>query len=232
MRLIIITLLLIFSIPSFAGGTSLDFPKEGDIVFIWSKSRQSPFISYATGSLYTHCGVVVENNNELYVLEASNQLKLTPYKQFLENARLNYYERIRIIDNDIKIDYEKYLNKKYDLQFDFNNDKIYCSELVYLIYKDQFNIELCEPKQIKEYNIFGLGSLLKKRNMSLDSYVVAPSDIINTEHKLSAPPLFTDNEFEVFCGVVVIVIIIFIFTIMFAVKSLISFVCWMRSEND
>ena len=220
------------SVPVFAGGTSLDFPKEGDIVFIWSKSRQSPFVTYATGSLYTHCGIIVMKNDEMYVLEASNQVKLTPYNTFVDNARCGYYERIRIIPNNIKIDYHKYLGKKYDLQLDFNNDKMYCSELVYLIYKDQFGIELCEPKQIKEYNIFGLGGLLKNRNMSLDSYVVASSDIFKTEHKLSVPPLFTDNEFKVFCGVVVIVIIIFIFTIRSVVKSLISFVCWMRSDNN
>lgn len=229
MRSIIITLLFIFNISCFAGGTSLDFPKEGDIVFIWSKSRQSPFITYATGSLFTHCGIIVEKNNELYVLEASSQVKLTPYKQFLENARWNYYERIRVIANDVEIDYKKYLGKKYDIQFDFNNDKMYCSELVYLIYKDQFNIELCEPKQIKEYNIFGLGRLIKNRSMSLDSYVVAPSDIFNTEHKLSAPPLFTDNEFKVFCGVAVIVIIIFICIIRFVYKSIISFIIWMKN---
>jgi hypothetical protein len=220
------------SVPVFAGGTSLDFPKEGDIVFIWSKSRQSPFITYATGSLYTHCGIIVMKNDEMYVLEASNQVKVTPYNTFVDNARCGYYERIRIIPNNIKIDYHKYLGKKYDLQLDFNNDKMYCSELVYLIYKDQFGIELCEPKQIKEYNIFGLGSLLKNRNMSLDSYVVASSDIFKTEHKLSVPPLFTDNESIIIGSFAVFVIIVCVCIIIFICKSIVSFVIWMRSDNN
>ena len=32
--------------------------KEGDIVFQISKSEQSPLIQYATGSPWTHCGIV------------------------------------------------------------------------------------------------------------------------------------------------------------------------------
>jgi hypothetical protein len=231
MRSIIITLLCIFSISCFAGNTSLDIPKEGDIVFVFSKSRQSPFIAYATGSLYTHCGIIVTKENNLYVLEASNCVKLTPYKEFIKYARWGHYDRIRIVPNNIKIDYEKYLGKKYDLQFDFNNNKMYCSELVYLIYKEQFNIELCKPKQIKEYNILGLGNLLKNRNMSLDSYVVAPYDIFKTKYKLVAPSLFTNNEFEVVCSIAVLVLIIGVFILWLIIKYGIHFVNWMRNNE-
>ena len=31
--------------------------KEGDMVFQISKSKQSPFVALATGSVYTHCGL-------------------------------------------------------------------------------------------------------------------------------------------------------------------------------
>ncbi len=34
-------------------------PIEGEIVWQISKSKQSPFIQYATGSLWSHCGIVV-----------------------------------------------------------------------------------------------------------------------------------------------------------------------------
>ena len=192
MRPIIITLLVMLSVvPSFAEGTDLDRLKEGDIIFVFSKSKQSPFIAYATGSLYTHCGIFVMKDGEKYVLEASDCVKLTPFDKFIEKARsIPHWTNVRITRDSIKIDYKKYLGKKYDLQFDFNNDKIYCSELVYLIYKEQFNIELCKPKQIKEYNILGLGNLLKNRNMSSDSYVVAPSDLLYTKHQIYAPSLF------------------------------------------
>ena len=34
--------------------------KEGDLLFQISKSAQSPLIALATGSVYTHCGILVE----------------------------------------------------------------------------------------------------------------------------------------------------------------------------
>ncbi|MBR4814146.1 MAG: hypothetical protein IKZ67_01645, partial [Paludibacteraceae bacterium] len=44
--------------------------KEGDILFQVSKSHQSPLIQKATGSRWSHCGVVVEKGKKMYVLEA------------------------------------------------------------------------------------------------------------------------------------------------------------------
>lgn len=73
------------------------------------------------------------------------------------------YKRRRVLNKPVKIKYAKYLGKRYDLAFKFNNDKYYCSELIYDIYKDQFGIQLATPKPIKSYYIFGLGKLMKRR---------------------------------------------------------------------
>lgn len=59
-----------------------------------------------------------------------------------------------------------------------NNDKYYCSELIYDIYKDQFGIQLATPKPIKSYHIFGLGKLMKRRGMDPNQKVVAPCDLL------------------------------------------------------
>ena len=50
----------------------------------------------------------------------------------------------------------------YNMSFKFNNGRMYCSELVYIIYKEQFGIELCKPRKVSSYRTFGLGWLLKK----------------------------------------------------------------------
>ena len=47
-----------------------------------------------------------------------------------------------------------------------------------MIYKDQFGIELFEPKQIREYNTFGLRWILRKRGIDLDNKVVTPADLL------------------------------------------------------
>ena len=152
--------------------------KEGDIIFQISKSRQSLAVQWATGSIYSHCGVIVEKEGEFYVLEASNVVKLTPYKEWCKRGRFGYYTTRRITDNDIKIEYDKYLGIPYDLAFKFHNGKYYCSELVLVIYKEQFNIEICEPRPVKEYNIDRFKELMEKRNISEDQLVVAPSDLL------------------------------------------------------
>ncbi len=88
------------------------------------------------------------------------------------------YKKKRVLDDCPKIRYKKYLGMPYDLAFKFDNNKMYCSELVYVIYKDQLGIQLCEPRKVSTYNTLGLKKFMKKRNISFDQYVVAPSDLL------------------------------------------------------
>ena len=56
-KVLTILLLCILCIPAFAD-CNADY-KEGDVIFIISKSKQSPLIQYATRSPWSHCGIVV-----------------------------------------------------------------------------------------------------------------------------------------------------------------------------
>ena len=75
--------------------------------------------------------------------------------------------------------YAAALDRKYG-QFSLNNDKYYCSELVWVIYKEQLGVELCKLNPLQHYRTFGLKSLLKKRGISKKSLFVAPSDLIKS----------------------------------------------------
>lgn len=156
--------------------------KEGDIVFQISKSKQAPFVQLATGSIYSHCGIVVKKNMHFYVLEASNTVKLTPLAVWIDRGRFSLCTIKSVFNHPIKISYKKYLGQKYDTAFKFNNGKMYCSELVYEIYKNQFGIELCKPRKVSEYHLLGLNKLLKKRGISKNQLVVSPSDLFNSKH--------------------------------------------------
>lgn len=180
MKQIILAVLALLSVTANAN-KNVNY-KEGDIVFQISKSKQSPLIQYATMSPWSHCGIIIEKGGELYVLEASNRVKLTPLNEWKDRGRGKLMQVCRVYDKNIKIKYSQYLGRRYDLAFNFNNNKMYCSELVYKIYKDQFGIELAKPKKIKEYNIFGLRKVMKKRNMSEDQLVIAPSDLLTYKH--------------------------------------------------
>lgn len=163
-------------------GNSIDFSnlQEGDIVFIESQSSQSPFIKIGTMSKWTHCGVVVNTPNGLQVLEASKTVKLTSFDSFIGKAKNENWcvkRPKQKLDNPIR--YKKYLGMPYDLQFKFDNGKMYCSELVWLIYKDQ-GIELCKPRKVSSFLLTRLPrvkNLMKKRNIKMDQEAVAPVDI-------------------------------------------------------
>ena len=162
--------------------------KEGDVIFQTSLSQQSPLLQMATQSKITHCGVIVIIDGKPYVLETLKTLVLTPLDKFIARGEDGRYWIKRSNKDNIKIKYSNYLGKPYDLAFKFDNDKFYCPELVYDIYKNQLGIELCKPKKVGDYLIMGTGNLpkikeaMKKRGISKEQYAVAPVDVFNSDY--------------------------------------------------
>ena len=161
---------------------------EGDVIFQTSQSQQSPLIQIATRSKISHCGIIVMKDGKPYVLETLKTLVVTPLDKFIARGKEGKYWLKRSKKQNIKIKYNSYLGKPYDLAFKFDNDKFYCSELIYDIYKNQLDIELCKPKRISEYLILGTDKLpqienaMKKRGITKEQYAVAPVDIFESEY--------------------------------------------------
>lgn len=173
---------------------SLDKIREGDIVFTESMSNQAPFIKAGTMCRWSHCGVVVNTPNGLQVLEASKTVQLTPVKQFVgpKRSKKGRYVVKRPKQRLTKpIAYNKWLGQSYDMAFKFDNGQMYCSELVWLAYKEQ-GIELCKPRKVGDYFVVKLAhsklgrkvhkakllrNLMNKRNITLAQKAVAPSDL-------------------------------------------------------
>ena len=155
--------------------------KEGDIVFQTSTTQQAPLIIAATHSQWSHCGIIIEKTDGLYVLEAISTVSLTPYQQWVDRGRGKRVGVKRYTEEPVKIKYRKYLSKPYDLAFKFDNGKWYCSELVYDIYKRQLGVELCKPRPVSDYNLHGMEKQLSKRGISKDQLVVAPSDLYDSK---------------------------------------------------
>ena len=154
--------------------------QEGDIVFIESQSSQSPYIKVGTMSKWTHCGVIVNTPEGMKVLEASKTVRLTPVPKFIGPAKNDNWCIKRPRQKLTKpINYHKYLGQPYDLEFKFDNGRMYCSELVWLVYKDQ-EVELCKPRKVSNFmmtRIPKVKKLMNKRNISMNQDAVAPVDI-------------------------------------------------------
>lgn len=164
-----------------SGQTSADKLKEGDIIFNTSKVEQSPLVQYATMSVLSHCGIIIEKSDGLYVLEATSTLKLTPFQEFINRGKGKQWWAKRVIDKPVKVKYSHLLGRRYDLSFIPDNNLFYCSELVHHIYLEQFGVELCRYRKVSSYHIFGLKEKLIQRGINLDQEVVAPIDIYDSD---------------------------------------------------
>ncbi|OIN87964.1 MAG: hypothetical protein AUJ12_00045 [Alphaproteobacteria bacterium CG1_02_46_17] len=120
-----------------------DLPKlqNGDIVLHTSDSSQSLAIGLATGSLYTHMGIVHVNGEKIDVIESASVVEPIPLKEWIERGRLGRLTILRLRDispsqsDQIIKNALVYEGRPYDGFFTMLEDKMYCSELVWRAYK-------------------------------------------------------------------------------------------------
>jgi hypothetical protein len=140
--------------------TALPALKDGDIVFQTSKTTQSIPIMVATGSMYSHVGVVrVNDKNEATVIEAVGPVREIPLSDWIAQG---YGERISIFRiNGIDGDAAKrvlhiadgYKGTPYDVYFLPEDNALYCSELVYEAYLRGINLMVGKEQQVKELHV-------------------------------------------------------------------------------
>lgn len=164
--------------------------REGDIVFTGSARGQGEAIIAATGSPYTHCGIVFYEDGRPLVIEAVQPVRITPVEDFVkrEGNRVVAVKRLR--EPVTPEAYRKakrwafqQVGKDYDFQFRWDDGNLYCSELVWKVYQ-KAGVRLCEPKRFRDYRLDHpkVKRIVEERYGSADMLppdekVVAPSDI-------------------------------------------------------
>lgn len=109
--------------------------RVGDMIFYESTTPQAHAIRVATGSRYTHMGIVDRNDEGFYVLEAGRTVTETPLERFTRAGVGGDYAVYRISDLDPDLaaaalgQARTYLGLPYDIFFRIEPDAIYCSEL-------------------------------------------------------------------------------------------------------
>jgi len=170
--------------------------KDGDIIFQTSKSDQSKPIQIATKSIYSHCGIIYKKGNDLLVYEAVGPVKLTPLKQWIARGKNNSYviKRLKngekLITPDVLSKMKKVgdqlKGKPYDTTFEWSDNKIYCSELVWKIYQRGAGIEIGKLQRLKEFDLSNaiVKAIMKKRyrgKIPTDEIVISPSSLFDSE---------------------------------------------------
>lgn len=174
----------------------LDKIQDGDIIFQTSESKQCEAVRIATNSKFSHCGIIYKINGNLFVFEAVQPVKLTPLSDWIQHGKGQKYliKRLKNADTVLKPetlqkmkDYsQQFMGKEYDAFFEWDDTRIYCSELVWKIYKNGAGIELSKLKQLKDFNLSDarVQKIIKERygnDIPLEEKVVAPSDLVDSD---------------------------------------------------
>lgn len=176
---------------SFADDTNKRDFQEGDILLQHLTSNLGKLIQSVTKSTYTHCGMVVKEGNKLYVIEAVGPVKYTSIENWINKGHNKYFAQIRPvgltkdqIDKVVK-ESKKYLGKPYDIQYELDDKKIYCSELIYKAYLKAADIEIGKKVPLGNMNwrpnvVFI--KMITGGELPLDREIVTPVSLVKSKN--------------------------------------------------
>ena len=137
--------------------------KDGDIIFHTSRSSQSKAIQLVTKSKYSHMGIILTHNGKQMVYEAVGPVQFTPITSWTERGegghfvvkRLKNADSILTSKNTAKLDSVAALfkGKPYDLLFEWSDEKLYCSELVWKMFDRALNIQIGELQKLGDFDL-------------------------------------------------------------------------------
>jgi Permuted papain-like amidase enzyme, YaeF/YiiX, C92 family len=158
--------------------------QNGDLIFQTSLSGQSKAIQFATKSKYSHCGLIYKEGNEYFVVK------------WIARGENGHYVIKRLKNSDsvltptslkkMRAAGEQFVGKNYDLTFEWSDDKIYCSELIWKIYQRATGIEIGELQKLSD---FDLSNKVVKQKMlerygdkiPMDEVVISPASVFDSE---------------------------------------------------
>lgn len=169
--------------------------QNGDIIFQSSRSGQSLAIQLATKSKYSHVGIIYKIDGKIFVYEAVQPVKITPLKEWISHGDNHHFVVKRVKNSDevltqevftkMKQVGEKFKGKNYDLYFEWSDKRIYCSELVWKIYKEGAGIEVGELQKLSDFDLSSkvVKEKLKERygnNIPMNELVISPGAMFNS----------------------------------------------------
>jgi hypothetical protein len=169
--------------------------REGDLIFQASRSAQSSAIQHATGSPWSHMGMIVVRAGKPHVLEAAKTVRYTPLADWIARGQGGHFTVKRLRDADqiltpsaivlIEREAQIFLDRAYDTAFAWSDERIYCSELVWKIYHCALGIDIGQLQRIRDFNLTDpvVAAVIRQRygnTIPLDEPVIAPVAMYNS----------------------------------------------------
>lgn len=196
--------------------------QDGDFLFIESTSSQSAALKEATGSPWTHVGLILRyragdprlkkfetvynfKTGDWVVAEASSTVTLTPLDNFVSGKRSRaenftvarhptFKDRAPTVKevDDLWKAFFDYYAKPYDIHFKWSDEFIYCSELTYKMFK-KIDLESGTFEKLAEF--FG-NERSKSRALALRKQR-DPNNRILSDHQVILSPKSQLNSLKV-----------------------------------
>lgn len=168
--------------------------RSGDLLFQISRSGQAAAIAKATGSPWTHCGMVFHRQGSWQVLEASKKVKWTPLSEWIAQGKDLSLE-VRRVDSAVfrpdssglaalEQSASRHIGKPYDLVFGWSDSAIYCSELPWKAYRG-IGVDLGLVQTLRQLNLSSpeAKDLIQRRGhlgIRWEDSLVTPSGLRNS----------------------------------------------------
>ncbi len=140
-------------------------------------------------------GVVFQQSGRWYVYEAVGPVKSTALEEWIARGSEKHYTLMRLKNpkalgkeqlNRLRAEGQKYIGKPYDQYFGWSDDKIYCSELVWKMYKSALGIELGKLSTLESFDLTApaVKEKLKERygnKVPLKEKTISPREIFESK---------------------------------------------------
>lgn len=162
----------------------------GDLIFQTSRSAQSLAIQRATGSRYSHMGLVFLRDGKAFVFEAVQPVKFTPLDQWIARGEGRHYvvKRLRSAASvltpakieDLRATAKHFLGRPYDLTFEWSDERMYCSEIVWKMLDRVLDLQVGQLQQVRDFDLSDPAVRAKMRErygkeVPLDMSVISPA---------------------------------------------------------
>jgi hypothetical protein len=188
-----------------AGTTSGRLPvfRDGDVVFQTSHSAQSVAIQRATGSAYSHMGLVLLRGGRPFVFEAISTVRFTPLAEWIARGNGGHFVARRLRDADtrftpmglarLRAEARLFEGRPYDPAFGWSDDRVYCSELVWKVYDRALGVQLGTLRKLREFNLADPVVAVKLRER-YGSAIPLEEPVISPAAMFRSPLLVTVTE--------------------------------------
>ena len=166
--------------------------REGDILF--QSLPHSPLVDTIEGvsrSPYSHCGIVARSEGQWLVIEAIGPVKETPIVKWIDRGRGEWFVAYRMNASlsakipEILAEARRYLGRPYDIHYSFDEERIYCSELIFKAVKAATGCRLGKTELLGELNWRPYEAFIR----SIEGRIPLDREMITPESLSEAPEL-------------------------------------------